>query len=524
MKDPDPVPPGRLRAWRFLPHGGAGYFRLLVDAGILGAAVTLATFLRLLWMISQERLDPDFAITRSAQSLFDNLALVLPVSLVSFALLGFYTFGTYYQNRFKAFAVIRGAMLALLVCSLLALLAREHVDFSRSAIIISFALATPALILVRIGSWLWLQLARTERSLRPAVAKPVDQQRILVIGGAGYIGSALVGLLLDRGYRVRVLDRMLYGQEPIAPMLGNPRLEIMRADLRQVDSVVQAMQDVDAVVHLGAIVGDPACALNEQVTIDINLVATRMIAEVAKGLGIKRFVFASTCSVYGASDELLDEQSALNPVSLYARTKIACERVLIRLADPDFRPCILRFATIYGLSGRTRFDLVINLLTAKAAFDREITVSGGDQWRPFIHVEDAAIGIVHALHAPPDVVGGQIYNIGGNGENYTIDQAALLIQSVVPAAVIKEIPFDGDRRNYRVCFDKAERDLAFRPKWALRQGIVQVAEAIQSGRITTYREPQYSNVTFLKGGVVATLEPVDPLAEDLGPRRESSAP
>ena len=159
-------------------------------------------------------------------------------------------------------------------------------------------------------------------------------RRVLVIGGGGYIGSALLPKLLDAGYHVRLLDLLLYSTEPIQDVLSHPDLEVIQADFRQVDRVVEAMQDVDAVIHLGAIVGDPACALDEELTIEVNLMATRMIAEVAKGSGINRFIFASTCSVYGASDELLDEYSALNPVSLYARSKIASEQVLKNLAGP----------------------------------------------------------------------------------------------------------------------------------------------------------------------------------------------
>ena len=217
------------------------------------------------------------------------------------------------------------------------------------------------------------------------------EKSVLVIGGAGYIGSALLPKLLAEGYRVRVLDLFLYGTNPIASVLDHPELEIVRADFRRVDALVAGMQGVDHLVHLGGIVGDPACAIDEDLTIDVNLAATRLIGEVAKGNGIKHFVFASTCSVYGAADELLTENSALNPLSLYARSKVASEKLLLEMADDRFTPIIVRFGTIHGLSGRTRFDLVVNLLSAKAVFEGCITVFGGDQWRPFLHVDDAAL-------------------------------------------------------------------------------------------------------------------------------------
>ena len=255
----------------------------------------------------------------------------------------------------------------------------------------------------RVWSRLWAFVVRSEA--KPAVL-PGDRkiESVLVIGGAGYIGSALLRRLLDRGYRVRLLDLFVYGEEPIQDLMEHPRLEVLHADFRHIDRVAEAMRDMDAVIHLGAIVGDPACALDEDLTIDVNLMATRMIAEIAKGYGVNRFIFASTCSVYGASDELLDEYSTLNPLSLYARSKIASERVLMGMADDRFNPVILRFGTIYGFSGRTRFDLVVNLLTAKAIVEGQITVMGGDQWRPFVHVEDAALAVFKVLEAPLDSV------------------------------------------------------------------------------------------------------------------------
>ena len=158
--------------------------------------------------------------------------------------------------------------------------------------------------------------------------------------------------------------------------------------------------------------------------------ATRMIAEVAKGSGVGRFIFASTCSVYGTSrrwKEILDERSALNPVSLYARSKIACEKVLHKMADDQFAPVIVRFGTVYGLSGRTRFDLVVNLLTAKAVIDHEITVMGGDQWRPFLHVDDAARAVFMALEAAPALVANQVFNVGADDQNYTISQVGEIL-------------------------------------------------------------------------------------------------
>jgi nucleoside-diphosphate-sugar epimerase len=222
-----------------------------------------------------------------------------------------------------------------------------------------------------------------------------------------------------------------------------------------------------------------------------------MIAEVTKGQGIKRFIFASTCSVYGASDLYLDERSRLNPVSLYARSKIACENTLLEMQSDAFRPVILRFGTIYGLSGRTRFDLVVNLLSAKAIVDRVITVYGSDQWRPFLHVDDAALAVYLACRAPDQAVAETIFNVGSGEQNYTLGDVGRIIKRMVPEADLQYFEENVDRRNYRVNFDRIQRSLRFKPKWTLEGGIQQVIDAIQSGRVANYRNPRYSNVRFL---------------------------
>jgi nucleoside-diphosphate-sugar epimerase len=276
---------------------------------------------------------------------------------------------------------------------------------------------------------------------------------------------------------------------------------VIKADFRHVDQIVQAMKGVDDVIHLGAIVGDPACALDQELTVEVNLMATRMIAEVAKGSGIRRFCFASTCSVYGANDHMLDEWSELNPISLYAQSKLASEKVLIQMADEFFSPVILRFGTVYGLSGRTRFDLVVNLLTARAIVDGKITVFGGGQWRPFLHVNDAAGALLKAVGAPTDLVHGEVFNVGSNEQNYQIGEAAQIIQSLVGLdgrfPEITDMGADTDFRNYRVDFTKITKILGFIPEWTLQEGIQQVIAALEGGDVKDYRDPMYSNVKFL---------------------------
>lgn len=419
------------------------------------------------------------------------------IALGVFYASGFYTRGRGYSSRYKALIVLQAIAVTFLIFGSLSFLLPEFVILPRAALI-SGALTAGALIGgSRIWSAIWRRVSVSETTKAVSNAPKDRAESVLVIGGAGYVGSALLRKLLDRGYRVRLLDMFMYGNEPIQDMVGHRNLEIVQADFRQVDKIVEAVQGMDAVIHIGAIVGDPACALDEDFTIEVNLTATRMIADVAKAHGIGRFIFASTCSVYGASDEYLDERSSLNPVSLYARSKIASERVLLRMANDQFQPTILRFGTVYGLSGRTRFDLVVNLLTAKAVVDSKITVFGADQWRPFVHVEDTALAVVRVLEAPLAAVGSEIFNVGSDSQNKTLGQIGEMIRAQVPTAELIASGTDGDRRNYRVDFSKIKNRVGFTPEWTLEKGVAQVVEAFRTGKVTDYHEARYSNVKFL---------------------------
>jgi len=485
-----------VRFWR---PTQAVVVRVLADAFMLNAAILAAFASHFFYMFALNNLP---AIDTYRLLLWDSLtayatsALVLTsLNLVVFTVSGFYTYGRAYRGRYKAFVVVQAISFAYILFGCLAYFVGEDI-FPRSVLVAAWFFSVTLLVTSRLWSLLWTKMALAEqRFFNRYAERPI--RRVLVIGGGGYIGSALLPKLLDAGYHVRLLDMLLYSTEPIQEVVTHPNLEVMDADFRQIDKVVEAMQDVDAVIHLGAIVGDPACALDEELTIEVNLMATRMIAEVAKGNRVNRFIFASTCSVYGASDELLDEHSALHPVSLYARSKIASEMVLQNLYGPDFSPIVLRFGTIYGLSGRTRFDLVINLLAAKAVVEGAITVFGGDQWRPFVHVDDAALAVLKALEAPLETVKNEIFNVGSDAQNYTIQQIGEMIQHLVPTSKVLNMGSDTDRRNYRVNFSKIYNTLNFVPQWTVEQGIKQVISRIQSGKIIDYRDAKYSNVKFL---------------------------
>jgi len=330
-------------------------------------------------------------------------------------------------------------------------------------------------------------------------SKRNEEQRdlVLVVGGAGYIGSLVTDKLLARGYRVRVLDSLIYGDGPIRHLRSHPELDFMQGDCRDISDVVRAMVGVRSVVHLAAIVGDPACECDRKTAREINYAATRMMIEVAKGEHVNRFVFASSCSVYGQSEEKMAETSEPGPLSLYAETKVDSERALLGAATETFRPTILRFSTIFGLSRRPRFDLVVNLLTAKAIQEGVGMVYNGDQWRPFLHVDDAAESILRVLEAPAEVVGRQIYNVGDDRLNYTLRQVAEEILRVFPHARM-EFSENSDRRNYRVSFQKIHDALQFTCSKTLGEGIRELKTAFEQGVITDYKSPLYSNVRFLQ--------------------------
>lgn len=320
---------------------------------------------------------------------------------------------------------------------------------------------------------------------------------VVVVGGAGYIGSHTVDLLLRGGHKVRVLDRLMYGQEALAPFLSNPNFELVEGDATDVARLSQALRNASAVIHLAGLVGDPACAVDPEFTRHTNIVATRMAKDVAQGLGIHRFIFASSCSVYGMSDKEVREGDDLNPVSLYAQTKIDSERELLHNVRDDFFVTVLRFATVFGHSFRPRFDLVANLFTAQAMINGQITVIGPDQWRPFVHVRDLARAIVAVLDADPAKVQSQIFNVGDGRLNLTVGQLGTLVRDVVSAyrpVTVSVTDNPQDRRNYAVSFEKIQTVLGFQAETLIEAGVREMAEHFAHGEYRDFRDPIYSNV------------------------------
>jgi nucleoside-diphosphate-sugar epimerase len=324
--------------------------------------------------------------------------------------------------------------------------------------------------------------------------KPNREKIILVTGGAGYIGSILVNRLLDSGYKVIILDKLMFGVDPLKNFLKTqkPNLSVIVGDIQNEDDVIRAIEHADAVIHLAAIVGDPACAADTELAVNVNFNATVRLADMCKARKIRRFVFASTCSVYGVGkQDVLTEESEVNPVSLYAETRLYGERGILSLADRNFQPVLLRLGTIFGLSPRMRFDIIVNYLTQKAIREKEISIFGGEQWRPLLHVADAARAFQTAMESPLDKVGNQIFNVAL--DNLQIKAIGDFIRKHIPEATVNQIDKLSDKRSYNVNFDKIRNAMQYKAEKTLESGIKEIAGAIKSGAIKDPTDRMYYN-------------------------------
>ncbi|MFX0036484.1 MAG: NAD-dependent epimerase/dehydratase family protein [Candidatus Hermodarchaeota archaeon] len=347
-----------------------------------------------------------------------------------------------------------------------------------------------------------------EEFLRNTIKKEYDSKktnRILVTGGTGYIGSILVRILLENNYSVRVLDKLLFGKESVDDLMVNPNFELIQGDFTKIEDLIQSLKDVSVVIHLAAIVGDPAGNVNPELTEETNFHGVKILAEFCKYYGIKKFIFLSTCSVYGASkNKILDEESELNPVSLYAKSKLKAEKALIQLKNNNFYPCILRLATVFGLSFRMRFDLVVNLLTAYAVNNKEISIYSGEQWRPFIHVKDVCYAILSILKAPNNIISGEIFNVANEKINYQIKDLGNLMNTIFPDIKVNYVKTKEDERSYRVTSKKLREKINFIPKYDLEDGVKEIAHFLKNNYIDV-KDKRYSNYKNVHFGVFDSI-------------------
>lgn len=322
-------------------------------------------------------------------------------------------------------------------------------------------------------------------------------QRVLVTGGAGYIGSVLVRQLLDKGYQVRVLDSLKWGGEPLYDVVQHPRFEFLKGDIRDIAAVDRSLENVDSIVHLAAIVGDPACSKFSDEARAVNWDASLALFDKAEAAGVKRFVFASTCSNYGKMADpsaFVKEDSELRPVSLYAELKVAYEDYLLnKKKDSDMCATSLRFSTVYGFSPRIRFDLTVNEFTRNVALGQVQEIWGAQFWRPYCHVEDLAGSAVLTLESPEEKVRANVFNVGDTAENYQKGMIMEEIIKIVPGAAAKYVENE-DPRDYRVRFEKIHDELGFQITKRVPDGIREIYKLVRSGIIVDTFSQKFRNI------------------------------
>ena len=326
-------------------------------------------------------------------------------------------------------------------------------------------------------------------------------EKILVTGGAGYVGSGLLRELLKENYNVTCVDNLMFGGESLLDIWHNKNFNFIKCDINDWNafSNILKINKFDAVIHLAAIVGDPACQMSSELAIQTNWESTKWLLDKSIEIGIKKFIFASTCSNYGKMDDpesYVDEKSILAPVSLYAELKVKFENYMLTEIKKyeNFYPTSLRFSTVYGVSPRMRFDLTVNEFTKDLALGKELTIFGEKFWRPYCHVKDFSNAFITVLRAENKKVAYNVFNVGDTSENYTKQMLVDEIIKIIPEAKIKYVEKNEDPRDYRVNSDKIKRELDFKITMRVPDGIEEVKRMIQEGVIVNPEDQRYYNI------------------------------
>lgn len=331
--------------------------------------------------------------------------------------------------------------------------------------------------------------------------KNKDNRTVVVTGGAGYVGSPLVNVLLQNDFKVIVIDKLVSGGESLLSVWHHPKFIFYKIDITKPDNleIVFKKHKINAIVHLAAIVGDPACAKNPDLAKQVNEIASINLLELALNHNVERFIFASTCSNYGKMADpstYINERSPLAPVSLYAKLKVNFENTLIDQSPRNniFCPTALRFATVYGISPRMRFDLTVNEFAKELALERELEVFGEQFWRPYCHVSDFSRAMLLSLTAEKEKVTHNVFNVGDTQENYTKYMIVEEIQKRLPDANVKYVRKSEDPRDYRVSFEKIQRELGFQITKTVPNGITEIIESIQNNIFLNPDDQKYRNI------------------------------
>ena len=326
-------------------------------------------------------------------------------------------------------------------------------------------------------------------------------EHVLVTGGAGYVGSGLLRELLSEDYYVTCVDKLMFGGESLLDIWHNKNFTFIKCDVNDWDSFNKILSDnnFDAVIHLAAIVGDPACKLHSDLANKTNWDSSKWLIDKCKEIGISKFLFASTCSNYGKMDDpesYLDEDSKLAPVSLYAELKVKFEQYMLNemTKSDEFVPTSLRFSTVYGLSPRMRFDLTVNEFTKDLSLDRELVIFGEQFWRPYCHVKDFSNAFITVLKSPTEKVAYNVFNVGDTQENYTKKMLVDELLKSIPHSKIKYVNKNEDPRDYRVNSDKIKRELGFEITMRVPDGIEEVKRMVQEGIIQDPENQRYYNI------------------------------
>ncbi len=348
-----------------------------------------------------------------------------------------------------------------------------------------------------------------DEDIGAGVTQTKPTRRVLVTGGAGYVGAVLVPKMLSRGYRVRVLDLFIYGEHVLEAVKDHPNLESVRGDIRNTDLVRSAVRGCDAVLHLACISNDPSVELDPALSRTINYEAFGPLVRISKEQGVRRFILASSGSVYGVSDVPdVTEEHPLVPISLYNKYKAMCEPVLLGEQSSGFVPIVIRPATICGYSPRQRLDLTVNILTNHAVNAGRITVFGGAQMRPNLHIDDMADLYLMLLEVPDSLVAGKIYNAGH--QNHTVARTAQIVRDAVRRLMPErgEVPIvttpSDDPRSYHISSEKIKRELGFVPKRTIEDGARDLVGAFQAGRLPSpMTDIRYYNIQMMKAACQA---------------------
>ncbi|MBU1083972.1 MAG: SDR family oxidoreductase, partial [Candidatus Omnitrophica bacterium] len=321
-------------------------------------------------------------------------------------------------------------------------------------------------------------------------------KKILVTGGAGYLGSVLCHKLIDKGYSIRCFDRLYFGDGSVKDLSSTGRFELIKGNIVNLKDFPELLDDIDSVIHLAGLANDPTAELDTELTRITNQYASVELAKEAKKKGISKFIFASSCSVYGKGlSEEITEESPLNPVSVYAESKVLAEQEIALLKDEKFHPVFLRQATLFGRSYRMRFDLAINLMVVHALTKKKIFVwGGGEQWRPFLHVDDAAEAFLACLEAETKTVSGKVFNVGDSKVNYKIIDLANFVKDRIKGTELEIVPDTPDKRSYKVRFDKIGKSLGWYPKIKVEDGIKELSDYLLEGKIKDFDSPEFYNI------------------------------